>query len=153
MNTQDLERFLKEQIPLTNSLEVSIVSLGDNDFELRAPLAPNHNHMGSAFGGSLSALLILAGYTWLYHYMRSQGFEIHVILKSNSTNFTQPVEEDIRIRCLKPEQGLIDKFMDSFSRKGLARINLRSEIITTKGVAATFEGEFVAKADAKSAEI
>lgn len=146
MKAQELEDFLKQQIPLTKALQVKVIPLANDEFELLAPLAPNHNHMGSAFGGSLSTLLILSGYTWLYHFVHSQGLKVHVILKSNSTEFNIPVEEDIRIRCLQPANSQIEKFMEAYSRKGLARISLRTQIITSKGIAANFEGEFVAKA-------
>jgi len=63
---QETERFLHEQIPLTRAMGVRVRSWDGEKLWLSAPLEPNHNHLGTAFGGSLSALATLAGYSLLW---------------------------------------------------------------------------------------
>lgn len=140
-----LQDFLHQQIPLSTSLGVEVRNVSTEEVELFAPLAPNHNHLGSAFGGSISALLILGGYTWLYHFMQKQGFSVHVILKSCTTDYQRPVTEDLRIVSRSPMLEERKRFLESYQRKGLGRIFVDSEIQTSKGISATFRGEFVVK--------
>ena len=63
---RDTERFLHEQIPLTQSMGVTLESYDGTQLVVTAPLEPNHNHLGTAFGGSLSALTTLTGYAMLW---------------------------------------------------------------------------------------
>lgn len=145
MDTEELEKFLKKEIPLTAYLGLKVISHGTDKVELRAPLHPNHNHMGTAFGGSLSTMMILAGYTWLYQAMHERNQTVHVILQSQNVEFFTPVQEDIRAICLPPEQSVLEEFFRLYDRKGLARISLHTFIEIAGGKAASMKGEFVAQ--------
>ena len=72
---RDTERFLHEQIPLTQAMGVQIESYDEAQLVVTAPLEPNHNHLGTAFGGSLSALTTLTGYAMLWLQLGDQGRE------------------------------------------------------------------------------
>ena len=63
---RETEAFFYEQIPLTRAMGVRVESYDGQQLVLTAPLALNHNHLGTAFGGSLSALATLAGYGLLW---------------------------------------------------------------------------------------
>ena len=145
MNSSQLEKFLSDQIPLTKALGVEVREANSTQAVLFAPLEPNRNHLGTAFGGSLAATLILAGYTWLYSYLEQEGHASHVLLKGSQTNYLHPVEQDFIISCRAPAETELNMFMEAFIRKGVARIFLESEIVTDYGRSATFRGEFVAK--------
>lgn len=142
---QRLEKYLRERIPLVKALKAEIKMIDQGYVELWAPLAPNHNHMGSAFGGSISALLILGGYTWLYHFMIEEGHDVHVILKSCVIDYKFPIEEDITVATKAPKQIEIDSFLESFKRKKMGRIKVESEICIQGKKAATLKGEYVVK--------
>lgn len=144
MTTQELEKFLNHEIPTTTALGVKVISASGKEVILEAPLNPNHNHMGTAFGGSLSTLMILASYTWLYYSLEGEG-KVHVILKENQANYLRPVKENIRSVCRAPSEESFQEFLKIFRRKGLARIKLTSFIEIGEGEAARMEGEFVAQ--------
>ena len=141
----DLLKFLHEQIPLTKSLGLEIISIDEEGARIRAPLAPNHNHLGSAFGGSLSTMMILSGYIWLYHELLKHGHHAHVILSKEESEYLQPVITDIEVLAVTPGESDWKKFEDSFRRKGIGRIVIHSEIQGESGLFASFRGEFVAK--------
>ncbi len=145
MESEELEMFLKKEIPLTSSLGVRIKRLTPEKVELSAPLHPNHNHMGTAFGGSLSTLMILAGYTWLYQILLSRSGEVHVILQSQEVRFLSPVQEDIHAICPSPDEHILQEFLRMYDRKGLARIQLHTFIEIRGQKAAIMTGEFVAQ--------
>lgn len=148
--TAKLETFLHEQIPLAKALGVSVVEANDLRAEVRCPLAPNINHLGTAFGGSLSAMLILAGYTWLYQAMESRGFKCHVILRRSEVDYREPVDHDFAAIARGPSEEDLEKFLQTYKKKGRARIALETEIFTEKNgakvVACHLQGEFVAQA-------
>lgn len=145
MDKLQLERYLKDKIPLVKALKAEIREIDADCVELWAPLAPNHNHMGSAFGGSISALLILGGYTWLYQFMLREGHEVHVILKSCAIDYKSPVEEDLTILAKAPSKALQEKLLMGVMRRGVGRIEIRSEIRIGGRVRATLTGEYVVK--------
>lgn len=146
MRKAELLKFLNEEIPLTKSLGLEIVSISPEGARIRAPLGPNHNHMGSAFGGSLSTMMILSGYIWLYDALLKHDFEAHVILSKEEAEYLIPVTTDIEVFAKTPTEAQWKKFEDAFTRKGLARIVIHSEIRQgTEGPAAIFKGEFVAR--------
>lgn len=147
MDPKKLEKYLKEKIPLVKALKAEIREVDSDCVKLWAPLAPNHNHMGSAFGGSISALLILGGYTWLYHFMMKEGHDVHVILKSCEIDYKFPVEEDLSIIARAPKANDLEKFLSSFKRKRLGRIEIESEIRLGGKLAAILRGEYVVKGD------
>ena len=63
---RETEEFLCAKIPLTRAMQVRVEGYDKSGLVLTAPLAANHNHLGTAFGGSLAALVMLAGYALLW---------------------------------------------------------------------------------------
>ncbi len=146
LNKTELLKFLNQEIPLTKSLGLEIVSLAPEGARIRAPLGPNHNHLGGAFGGSLSTMMILSGYIWLYDALLKNQHEAHVILYKEESEYLPPVKTDIEVFAKSPSEEEWEKFQEAFLRKGTGRIVIHSEIRSGTGaLSATFKGEFVAK--------
>ena len=55
MSLDEITAYLHAHIPVTRSLGAAAVRWDGATLGLRAPLAPNLNHRGTAFGGSMSA--------------------------------------------------------------------------------------------------
>ena len=141
MDRLGLEALLRNQMPLANAMDVRVQRIDEKLVELTCPLLANHNHLSSAFGGSLSALMILAAYCRLFHILNGTG---HVLLKSSSMEFLTPVREDLRAICHCPPPEASQKFLKGYQLKGRARLSLTSEIVLKDGtVAARMTGEFV----------
>jgi thioesterase domain-containing protein len=134
--------YLHAQIPLTRAMEVRVVQHDAAQLVLTAPLAPNHNHLGTAFGGSLSALATLAGYALLWLELRDNT--AHVVIRRSSLQFHRPVRGELRAHCRAPDPAILTVFRETFTRKGKARLELRVEIIEDGQVAVEFTGTFVA---------
>jgi thioesterase domain-containing protein len=138
------EAFLHEKIPLTRAMGVQVASCDDDEgVVLTAPISANHNHLGTAFGGSLAALMMLAGYALLWLELRNA--EAHVVVSETRMKFRRPVRGEIRATCRRPETAVLEKFLADFAAKGKARIGL-SVVVTGEGEseAAVFEGTYVA---------
>ncbi|MCM2281694.1 MAG: thioesterase domain-containing protein [Bdellovibrionaceae bacterium] len=141
MNRQSLEARLHTQIPLSQWMGVRVVTAGPDEIRLECPLTQNHNHLGSAFGGSLSCLMILAGYCQAFQLMGASG---HVVLKSNSTDYRLPVIEPLRAVCERPPEEDVQEFLQQYAKKGKARIHLKMHTVLSDGrIACSMHAEFV----------
>lgn len=141
MDRGKLENLLRLQMPLAKAMDVRVLTANETEMKLTCLLSANHNHLGTAFGGSLSAMMILAAYCRLFYLMDGDG---HVVLKKSFTQFMKPVKEDIVAICLPPTAVAVEEFMRIYQKKGRARLQLLSEIRLKDGnLAARMESEFV----------
>lgn len=141
MNAQALQDKLHAEIPMSKYMQVKVVRANQEEIELECDLAPNHNHVGTAFGGSLATLMVLAAYCQLFEIINETG---HVLLKNTSMNFIYPVEEKLRAVCIAPALDQVKKFQEAYAKKGKARLELSSQIVLADGrVACQMTGEFV----------
>ncbi|OFZ29204.1 MAG: hypothetical protein A2622_14275 [Bdellovibrionales bacterium RIFCSPHIGHO2_01_FULL_40_29] len=144
MQTHELEKFLQTQIPLVATLGVRVIQANDDLVELRAPLEPNRNHLGTVFGGSIYSTAVLACYAWLYNVLKNRNLECHVVIKSGQIKYIRPVNGDFSCVCFSPAENDFEKFLLTLERKQRGQISLRSEIKVKSDVVCIFEGEFVA---------
>jgi thioesterase domain-containing protein len=141
----DLEAYLHEKIPLTRAMGIRVLATGPRQLVLEAPLAPNINHLGSAFGGALHALPTLACYAALWTLVREGGLDAHVVVKKSYANYRQPVRGTFRAVCDRPPPGIAAEFLDDLRRHKKARMDLESTVPGTEGKPAVeFHGSFVA---------
>jgi len=138
MTPAELTQYLHEKIPLTRAMELRVVSANRAEFIVTAPLEANHNHLGTAFGGSLSALATVAGYAFIWHELGDAS--AHVVIRDSSMNYRRPVRGELRAVCVMPSIEEIDAFRETFARTGKARLNLTVQIED----AAEFSGTYVA---------
>jgi thioesterase domain-containing protein len=132
---------------MAKALGVEIVVLDPDEVRLTAPLSLNHNHLGTAFGGSLGAMMILACYAWLFNRMGVEGKNCHVLVQSAHTEYLKPVTGDLLARCAPVNSIEIEQALRQFERKGTGRVTLHSEMLSPTGeILCRFYGEFVAKA-------
>lgn len=136
------EALLHEQIPLTRAMQVRVVRFDDGELELAAPLTVNHNHLGTAFGGSLAAVATLAGYALLW--LLVEDPTCHVVIRRSTIQYRHPVRGDIHAVCRQPDAEAVAAFRTHFERTGKARITLPVTIAQDGRTCVEFEGEFVA---------
>lgn len=141
--TRRLADLWADGIPLAGAMEVEIRRLDDQAITLAAPLGPNRNHMGSAFGGSLQALATLAG--WGVTLVAGGAAARHVVIRSSQMRFLKPVSVDLVAEAAMPAPGATAAFRIALTDRGHARLTVPVAILGPgKGVVARFVGEFVA---------
>lgn len=139
---RETETFLHTQIPLTQAMGVTVEGWDGQRLILQAPLEPNHNHLGTAFGGSLSALATLAGYSLLWLLLGDR--EAHIVVRDSSIRYRHPVCGVLRAFCQKPDEAEWQAFLQKWSDEGRAHLTLRVTIEHEEKVCVEFEGCFVA---------
>lgn len=136
------ERFLHEQIPLTRAMGVKVESHDARGLVLGAPLEANHNHLGTAFGGSLAALATLAGYALLWLELGNR--DAHIVIRRSELDYRHPVTGPLRAICRKPPEAELAAFRSTFAKAGKARVRLEVTVEEQGRVCMAFVGTFVA---------
>ena len=143
MQPVELEHYLRAHIPLSGAMEVSVVSVQHDAVMLRAPLAPNINHRETVFGGSASAIAILAAWSLLHTRLRDEGLASRLVIQRNTVEYLQPIAgEFTATSSLDP--GAWPPFTRMLARKGRARIAVSSVLEHAGQVVGRLTGEFVA---------
>lgn len=138
----ETEAYLHDRIPVTRTMGVKVESCADGRIVISAPLEINHNHLGTAFGGSLASVAVLAGYAMLW--TRVSKHDCHLVIRDSRIRYHHPVTGDIRAVCEIPGEETLAIFMDRLTEKRKARVWLRVSIVEDGRTCVDFEGEYVA---------
>lgn len=140
----ELEQYLHEHIPLSKAMEVSVVSVEEGAVILRAPLGPNINHRETVFGGSASALAILAAWSLLHTRLRREGIASRLVIQRNTMEYEQPILGEFTARSSLEQSAAWAQFTRMLARKGKARVAVSSVLEHAGQVVGRLTGEFVA---------
>ncbi|MEO8022713.1 YiiD C-terminal domain-containing protein [Polaromonas sp.] len=144
MSPSNLEHYLHAHIPLSKAMQVSVVQASPREVVLSAPLAPNINHRETVFGGSASALAILAAWSLLHTRLEAEGLASRLVIQRNTMQYEQPIVGSFTATAAAPGDQAWHQFLRVFKRKGKARITVASVLHFGGVVAGRLEGEFVA---------
>jgi len=139
-----LQKRIDREITLAKHLGVIVETASDAAVILRAPLAPNSNHKGTAFGGSLYSLAVLTGWAWATRYCAALGIAADAVIQESTMRFLRPVQGEIRACAEIPTDAEIDKFHKMLMRAGRGRIRLRVNMHHGEILASVFDGLFAA---------
>lgn len=131
-------------IPLAQAMGVSVIDLSQTVVRLSAPLNPNINHRSTAFGGSISALGILAAWTYLHVQLQYLSLPCRIVIQSNSVEYLRPIDTAFQAHCFAPPQQSWERFIKTIAKRGKGRMTLNSEIHSEDLLAARFQGRYVA---------
>lgn len=142
-----LERLMLESIPLARAMGLRVLEFDDTRLALSAPLAPNVNDKGCAFGGSLISLMTLSCWGLVMLKLGEAGLTADVFVQDSNIQYLAPVWDELIAEAhLDPGQSW-DEFIGQLREKGKARVTLLAEVTALEGggVACRFTGQFVAK--------
>src|SRR4051812_10294397 len=146
MNAADVQDYLHEHIPLSRAMQVAVREVAETQLVLAAPLAPNINHRDTLFGGSASAIAILAAWSLLHVRLRRAGLHSRLVIQSNTMHYDLPIAGDFIARASLPDAAVWDAFARMLTRKGRGRIQVASVLEFEGRACGRLEGEFVALA-------
>jgi len=144
VNAIELERYLHEHIPLSKAMQVSVVGVQTDGVTLRAPLAPNINHRETVFGGSASAVAILAGWAFLHTRLVGAGLPSRLVIQRNTMNYELPIAGSFTARSFIQTPAAWESFVLTLKRRGRARLTVSCILEYDGQPAGRLEGEFVA---------
>ena len=138
-----IETTIHTEIPLSVSMGIKLLSFDDHSLVLEAPLAPNVNHKATAFGGSLYNVSVLAGWAAVYGMLLQRQLSAHVVIQKSEIDYICPVTSNIVGVCLLPPPPKIKRFIQTFEKRGKARISLTTTIDNQEHLAVSFVGQYV----------
>ncbi|KXF76697.1 thioesterase [Paramesorhizobium deserti] len=144
MTESELQLYLHEHIPLSMAMQVAVVALHDESVVLKAPLSPNINHRETVFGGSASALAILAAWSLVHIRLVREGIVSRIVIQSNTMRYDAPISGTFSARSQLAAGANWGRFVEMLRRKGRARIEIAAVLDYEGNVAGRFSGEFVA---------
>ncbi len=139
----DVTTYLHDHIPLTAHMGVGVVAYDEQSVRLSAPLAPNLNHRNTAFGGSLSTLGILAGWTLLHLRLQEAGIANRLVIQKSEMDFKRPAMSTLEAVCAQTDLVAWDRFVKMVVEKEKSRMMLVTEIYSEGELVAVNEGVFV----------
>ena len=141
-----LERHL-DTIPMVRAMQVALGEMHPEAVRLHAPLAPNLNDKGCAFGGSLVALMTLAGWALVENRLQAAGLHADVFVADSQVEYLAPLWDDLTADAAAAEGEDWDAFLAAFAQKGRARIAVLAEVpLPQGGVATRLRARYVAVA-------
>ncbi len=145
----DLERLLLAQIPLARAMELRIRDYDGDHLAIAAPLAPNINDKGCAFGGSLVSLLTLAGWGLIVLKLRELDRACDVYVQDSAVRYLAPVWDDFTAQARLAPGESWDTFASALAARGRARLSVDCRVALADGAdACTLQARFVAIAKA-----
>ena len=141
----EIEQYLHEHIPISRHMGVTVSHYNDEHVELSMSLKPNLNHRSTAFGGSISTLGILAGWTLLHMQFCNTAAVPRLVVQRSETRFLKPVMADFTALCAMPSASSWAHFLKTLSKHSRARISLVSELRVGQDPVAYHDGDFVAE--------
>ncbi len=142
--SSEAEAYLRRHIPLSAAMGMRVVTCEPAGVTLAAPLAPNINHRATVFGGSASAVAILAAWTWLHFTLRAAGQTSRLVIQKNTVNYLAPITGEFETRCAAPPAAVVEKFLHTLTRHGKARLEVGAMLTCGGKKVATFAGDYVA---------
>jgi thioesterase domain-containing protein len=144
MSPKELENYLHVHIPLSKAMEVSVLEVRPQSVTLSVPLAPNINHRDTVFGGSASAVAILAAWSLLHTRLAGERIASRLVIQRNTMSYALPIDGTFTAVAIAPSEEDWAQFLRTLRRKGKARITVASELHFAGQVAGRLEGEFAA---------
>lgn len=146
MSPTELEQYLHDHIPLSKAMQTSALAVSADSVVLSAPLGPNINHRNTVFGGSASALAILAAWSLLHVRLRQQAVPFRLVIQRNAMEYLAPMLGEFTAASWLQEPKSWERQMRMLERKGAARFTVAAELCSSGCLAGRFTGEFVALA-------
>lgn len=141
----DFERTLLADIPLARAMQLRVHAHSGDELALAAPLAPNINDKGCAFGGSLVSLLTLAGWGLIVLKLAALDRACDVYVQDSTVRYLAPVWTDFIASARLAAGESWAAFADTLAARGRARLRVACAVTLDDGSdACTLEARFVA---------
>lgn len=146
MTPAALDDYLHSHIPITRAMAVQTRVASATHVELAAPLAPNINVHGTAFGGSGATLALLAAWSVLHLRLEAEGIANQLVIQRSTTEYLLPVSGDLVARANLDGVDLTG-FLGTLKKRGRARLTVSAELVFEGKIAGRLSGDFVAIAE------
>jgi len=144
-----LEAEILTGIPLTRAMQLKVLSYDGERLCLQAPLDPNINDKGCAFGGSLASALTLCCWGLARCVLQDAELDADIYVQDSSIEYLLPVWGNIVACAQASNDSSLADFIAMFRARGKARLQLQASVWENHQEAARLSARFVAKSRVK----
>jgi thioesterase domain-containing protein len=143
----ELERSVLAEIPLARAMQLTLREYDGEHLTLAAPLSPNINDKGCAFGGSLISVMTLAGWGLVVLKLREISRECDVYVQDSNVRYLAPMWSDFIAVARLASGESWESFEAMLKQKGRTRATVDCRVpLAEGGDACTMQARFVAVA-------
>lgn len=142
----DLTQHFYAKIPISRQMGLRVVEISGLHAKVLVALAPNINHVQTAFGGSLYSAAALSCYALFQAIAyNAGGFSDELVIQEGRIQYLAPVCRDFEVESRLESAQDSSAFVETLRRHGKARLLLQAEIREQGShvVAAKFAGTYV----------
>ncbi len=125
-------------------MAVAVVAATPQVVRLTAPLAPNTNHHGTVFGGSASAVAVLAAWGLLHVALADASINADLVVQNSNMSYELPITGEFSAEAIAPAPEKWQRFTATLMKYRRARISIGAVLKCDELKVGGFEGEFVA---------
>jgi thioesterase domain-containing protein len=143
---QQVIQFMRDEIPMAKAMDLRLGDYRDGTLNVLAPLAPNVNDKGCAFGGSLVSVMTLTGWALVELALRQHGVACDLFVAESTVHYLAPLWKDFRSEAKLAAEADWVTFFHTLKTRSRARIGVVCMVPGIDGKpAATLSARFVAK--------
>jgi thioesterase domain-containing protein len=135
---------LLAHIAPAQAMQISVTGERDGQLTLAAPLGPNLNDKGTGFAGSISSLLVLAGWGVITLTLQKNQLSAEVLAAQSQTDYLAPVRGTLQATALlskEKEEDLLRALQDT----GRGSISIESTLESEGVQAARMSTRYVVR--------
>jgi thioesterase domain-containing protein len=143
LDAKQLESYLHERIPLSRAMAVTVREATADRAQLYAPLAPNINHRDTVFGGSASAVAILAAWSLVRVRMLEEGLAGRIVIRRNIMSYEHPITGAFTATAVAPDPQEWTRLRSALARGRPGRVHVAAQLECHGARVGELDGEFV----------
>ncbi|RYZ68715.1 MAG: thioesterase [Proteobacteria bacterium] len=137
---------LYREFPISAHMKIDVLSVTKDAASVSAPLAPNINHQGTAFGGSVNSLAVVACWSLVTGFVELEGLEAdYIVIQDSQIEYSKPVAMEFRAEAKWESEEGRARFLETLKKKARARASFIAHVSTAEGVCATLKARFAAQ--------
>ncbi|GAA4648551.1 YiiD C-terminal domain-containing protein [Kistimonas scapharcae] len=129
------------KIPMLRAMEVDYRLYDGKQLQIACPLSPNINDKGTFFGGSISALATICGWTMTSLKALEAGVNCDAVIAEQNLQFLTPARSELTATC---ECTIPETFTSRLQAGRRARLDLTVSLHSDGQCVANFNGRYVA---------
>ncbi len=125
-----IQKIIETEIPIVKGMGVKFTDFTHDSVTISVPLAPNHNHKNTAFGGSLYSVCTAACYGILFSLQREDKLvHLDLVIGEGSIRYVKPVDKDFKVKAqLDPFEW--KRLKEKVQITGFSKIQLSAFVFT-----------------------
>jgi thioesterase domain-containing protein len=144
---KEIQEIVEREIPIVKDMGVSFEELGEDHCIIAVPLGPNHNHKGTAYGGSLYSVCTAASYGLFYSLQRKWELtQYDLLIMDGAIKYLKPVARDFKVEAkIKKEDW--ENLVHNLPTKKFGKMQVSATVYLESAEQAlcTYEAQFVLK--------